>query len=255
VSPQTTPKTAPLDQAVSPKIAHSSAQANRISKYSSDYGTIPGLFAPNEAGGLWNLWNAHGDWNDETFLPELPVDRMRKTLTAISTITGNPFVNKNVMHANRIRMLDAVFPGCLFIEVRRNPREVARSIIRAQPEEKSPQPQSDGWWSVRPLNATGTHPVEQAVRQIEGVTADIARDTEALIRPCLYTVEYESFCAAPEVEMYKVAEFLSTHGVEIAVRSKIPDAFELRPSTPLLAKDEERLDESMCRTRTGADTP
>ncbi|PWE33030.1 hypothetical protein DDZ14_08050, partial [Maritimibacter sp. 55A14] len=144
--------------------------------YRSDYGHIAGWSAPNEGGWIWQRWLADGPWCDETALPSLPVAEMRATLGAMSDLFDAPFVNKNVMHSNRVRLLDAIFPGCLFIEVRRDRADTARSIIRAQERDKGPARSPDEWWSVRPSDAGGADLVERACRQVAGVAADIARD-------------------------------------------------------------------------------
>ncbi len=47
---------------------------------------------------------------------------MRGTVAAISRALGAPFVSKNVMHSVQVGLLDAVFPGAVFIEVAPEPR-------------------------------------------------------------------------------------------------------------------------------------
>ncbi|MGR3762412.1 sulfotransferase (plasmid) [Roseobacteraceae bacterium NS-SX3] len=224
--------------------------AARSSAYRSDYGHIPGWAAPNEGGWIWQRWLEDGDWACETALPGLPAEEMRATLAAVSAVFGAPFLNKNVMHSNRIRLLDALFPGCLFIEVRRDPGATARSIIRAQRHRKGPAPHADDWWSVRPSNAGGRGLVERACRQVAGVAADIARDSAHLNRSCLHRVQYETLCEDPGPVLAEAAAFLAANGVPAAPRQPVPRHFGVRPSKPLEAEEEARL--QACLAETGA---
>lgn len=212
--------------------------------YRSDYGHISGWSAPNEGGWIWQRWLEDGPWMDETGLSGLPVAEMRATLCAMSGIFDAPFVNKNVMHSNRLRLLDAVFPGCLFIEIRRDPKDTARSIIHAQRRDKGPARDSDQWWSVRPSNAGGADLIERACRQVTGVAADIARDSEYIGRGRLCVVDYAALCTAPAQELARVAGFLDDHGVGINPRAPVPGHFTLTASKPLASEEESRLEEA-----------
>ncbi len=206
--------------------------------FSSNYGHIEGWGAPNEGGWIWRRWLADGDWADGTVPAGLPVQEMRATLGALEGVFAAPFVNKNVMHSNRMRLLAAIFPGCLFIEVRRDPAATARSIIRAERARKGPARRPDDWWSVRPSNAAPGDTVERAARQVLGVGADIARDGAALGPDRLLSVDYEAFCRHPQACLDGVAGFLARHGWPVEPRLPVPAAFP-DPSPPLLGQEDE----------------
>lgn len=214
---------------------------NRRPLFQSAYGHIPGWSAPNEGGWIWRRWLKDGDWMDERAASGLPLAEMRATIGAIEAVMGAPFVNKNVMHANRIRLLNLAFPGCLFLEVWRDPVETARSIIRAERKEKGPQKHPDNWWSVRPSTARPGDVVERAAVQVTGVIADIARDSRYLNRDCLHRVDYARLCAAPAEVMAEVASFLNGRGLVLQTRAEIPARFDLALSRPLEPTEEERL--------------
>ncbi len=145
------------------------------------------------------------------------------------------------MHANRIRLLDALFPGCLFLEVCRDPVETARSIIRAERKEKGPTKHPDDWWSVRPSTAAPGDVIQRAATQVRGVTNDIARDTEHLRRDCLHKVDYATLCAKPIQSLEAVADFMRRHGLPVRERAAIPLQFSLAPPRALDPEDEHRL--------------
>lgn len=219
---------------------------NHQAAYESDYGHIAGWGAPNEAGWIWQRWLADGDWCDESLISEINVAEMRATVAALQAVMSAPneplpFVNKNVMHANRMRLLDAIYPGCLFVEVRRDDAATARSIIRARRRGKGPEPHPDAWWSVRPSNARSGDVVSQAAWQVRGVAEDIARDGEYLGQGRVHTLAYSALCETPEPVLDAMADFLRQGGVELKTRGDLPAGFTLSPSRPLEAEEEARL--------------
>lgn len=210
-------------------------------QYTSEFGHISGWSAPNEGGWIWQRWLEDGPWVDERAAQGLKVDDMRATLAALSAMFDAPFINKNVMHSNRIRLMNALFPGCLFIEVRRDLHDTARSIIRAQQRHKGPEPDAENWWSVRPSNAGGDDMVERAWRQVTGVAKDIARDCAALNQDCLLSINYEDLCENTSEVFDIVYGFLSQRGIRVSLKSQVPEQFERHPSKPLAPEIEARL--------------
>ena len=213
--------------------------------YSSDYGHIAGWSAPNEGGWIWQRWLEDGDWMDETALPGSFLTEMRATLAAHEAILQAPFVNKNVMHSNRIRLLDALFPGCLFIEVRRDMADTARSIIRAQRRNKGPQVDADAWWSVRPSNTRAGDVITRAALQVNGVAEDIARDVAVIGAHRHCSVIYEAFCTNTEDTLQQVASFLAGQGVHVRKKNEVPVQFNLHPSNPLEGAEEAQLRQAL----------
>lgn len=213
--------------------------------FNSQYGHIAGWSAPNEGGWIWKRWLQDGDWQDETALSDVTeLNDMQVTLNAMSSVLEAPFINKNVMHSNRIRLLDAAFPGCLFLEVRRDELDTARSIIRARQRNKGPAEDTAKWWSVRPSNADrarGGDLVEMAWLQVRGVAADIRRDTRLLGSDRLYSIDYAALCRDTNAALDGVAAFLKTHNVDLDFRQEIPPHFQERGPQLLSGHDESRL--------------
>ncbi|WP_420587357.1 sulfotransferase [Ruegeria sp.] len=218
--------------------------------YHSDYGHISGWAAPNEGGWIWQRWLEDGPWADESSVEKLPADEIRSTLAGMSRLSAAPFINKNVMHSNRVRLLNALFPGCLFLEVRRDAADTARSIIRAQRRNKGPQPDQQEWWSVRPSNAGGNTDIERACRQVSGVEQDIERDCAHIGADRHLRVDYADICADPKTALSKVARFLEGHIVPMQHLNQfpVPQRFELHPSKPLSHEDEAALGDLLADT-------
>lgn len=213
--------------------------------YASDYGHISGWGAPNEAGWIWQRWLDDGDWCDEGALNAADAEEMRATLAVQETVLAAPFVNKNVMHANRMRLLDAIFPGCLFIEVRRDTADTARSIIRAQERHKGPPPDAQAWWSVRPSGARPADMITRAALQVTGVASDIARDGAQIGDNRLHSVVYEDLCKDTQNVLEGVGVFLRGHGLLIAEKGAVPEHFDLLPSKLLEPAQETALQKAL----------
>lgn len=222
--------------------------------FQSDYGHISGWAAPNEGGWIWQRWLEDGPWTDERMMPDLPVDKIRATLAGMSNLSKAPFINKNVMHSNRVRLLDALFPGCLFLEVQRNAKDTARSIIRAQRRNKGPMRDQEEWWSVRPSNAGGNTDIERACRQVIGVARDIERDCTHVGAHRHVRIDYKALCANPDSALTKVAQFLTDRGVSVSplAQDPIPARFTLRASKALSPEEEILLDDMLGGTETVA---
>lgn len=62
---------------------------------------------------------------------------------------GGPPVTKNVLHSVHMMVLDWVFPGCVFIELNREPVDNVRSIVRARVQRRWVRPVRL-WFSVKP---------------------------------------------------------------------------------------------------------
>jgi Sulfotransferase family len=211
----------------------------------STYGHIEGWGAPNEGGWIWHRWLPDGDWTDGNQYPEDQIEELRQLTAGFARLTGAPFLNKNVMHSNRIRLMAKIWPEALFIEVRREVLDNARSILRAERAAGGPDMASDGWWSVRPRLAAdyaGKADTVRAVAQVVGVARDIERDISAIGADRLLRVEYADMCSTPGAALAQVSDFLGGAGCKVAKRLEVPDTFAVRPSRLLKSDDEVALE-------------
>lgn len=222
--------------------------------YASDYGHIDGWGAPNEGGRIWRRWLSDAVPLDEAAAGQVPVDEMRRTVAAMSRAMQAPFLNKNVMHSNRLRLFEAIWPGFLAVEVRRDPLENARSIIMAQSKGGGPAPGPDDWWSVRPRiaapgsAATAGGVIERACIQVQGVARDIAEDMALLGRGRLLQLDLADVCADPRSAMETLAGFLRGHGLAVVPGRRLPERFSMVPGRTLpAAEDEAELSAAMTR--------
>jgi len=156
------------------------------------HGFVPGLFGPSEAGKIVDRW----------FEP--PVDRhaIRGHIAAVSQAAGAPLLLKSLTLVEHLTELREVLPAARIVRLRRDPAQVARSIVEGR---RRLGVADDGWWSVAPpgYQAQAGRPVEeQAVWQVRAIEALL---DEGLADLRHTTVSYESFCAAPERVVLDIA--------------------------------------------------
>ncbi|MEO1045711.1 MAG: sulfotransferase [Pseudomonadota bacterium] len=216
--------------------------------FTSRYGHIDGWGAPNEGGWIWQRWLADGDWTDGRDYPEPSIAELRQLTAGFTAVLDAPFLNKNVMHSNRLRLMQRIWPDALYIEVRRDIRDNARSIIRAERSEGGPEKHGDIWWSVRPRLAAdyaGKSDSERAVAQVIGVARDIAEDMAIIDQGRLFSIDYADMCAAPAKALGEMEQFLAAHGYSLQQRLEVPEHFPVRPSKPLSDADEAVLTQTI----------
>ena len=220
----------------------------RDSAFSSSMGHIDGWAAPNEGGWNWKRWLPDGDWSGDTLVAEVALAELQSLTNGLSMVLDAPFLNKNVMHSNRLARMAAIWPDARFITVRRDVRANVRSIVKAERQDRGPRKDGQNWWSVRPSIAPewlGRGDVERAVAQVVGTLADIARDAERLDSSRFADVEYELFCADPRKCMKTVRSFLTGTGGSPAPRNQLPKDFTLSPGRLLDDADEERIEQAL----------
>ncbi len=208
--------------------------------FTSRYGHIEGWAAPNEGGWVWRRWLPDGDWTNGTELDEAIIAGPHALSAGISTILGAPFINKNVMHSNRLLTMRRIWPDARYIVVRRDVAENARSIIRAERANRGAEAESGEWFSVKPrlaANWSGRSVVERAVAQVIGVHRDIATDAPKVGEDRFHNVDYARLCAAPRAIMEDVATFLSRTGGAPERRGSLPEEF--RNASKLLDEEDE----------------
>lgn len=217
------------------------AVSNWRGDFSSSYGHIDGWGAPNEGGWVWQRWLTDSEWTDGSGFSEEQTHELRGLTHGLSSILQAPFLNKNVMHSNRLRLMHHIWPDVLFIEVRRDILDNARSIVRAERSNGGPEKFGDQWWSVRPKLASeyATNcDLERAVAQVVGVTRDIADDIAQLPHAPLHCVNYSHLCADPMGELAKIETFLVSKSCMLKKKAEVPSSFPVRPSRLMSAEEE-----------------
>jgi len=170
------------------------------SDFVSHYGRSEGPMAPREAGSLWLRFfdiDAYQSFDDLT--PDA-VGRLRAMVHCVETIfDGAPFVNKNVKHLLRIDALAGVFAESSFLVVHRDVADVALSVLRGRVRYSGG---ANKWFSARPKNyeqLIQLSAVDQVVGQVIGLDRCMKEDLSRLDSLRVHGVEYDHFCANPDV--------------------------------------------------------
>jgi hypothetical protein len=199
------------------------------SDFRSSYGLSNGIFSPGEGGGLWNLWFKKDRFYDsQNALDRESSREIVRLIGRVERIAGRPFINKNLRHNCRIRLLAELFPRALFVVVSRNPRHVAVSLLKAGLE-------SGGghwrWFSVKPRNydiLRHLSPGKSIVGQIKGILEDIRRDMVKIGCHRFFKIRYEKFCELPSAHLRKFSDFARANGLSLAQRREPPPKFTIR---------------------------
>lgn len=164
------------------------------------HGFVPGLRSPSEAGKLVDRWLA------------APVDpeALRGHLAALSHAAQAPVLLKSLTVGENLPALVRAFPRARYLRLRRDPIEVARSILEGRRRLGIP---ADGWWSVSPPGRDAVAHLseeEQAAWQVVAIEQmlDVGLEGQAVT-----TLEYEAFCAEPEATLAGLGDALGLDGL------------------------------------------
>ena len=109
-----------------------------------------GGHAPSECGQFWYRWlpkDRH--FIDHHEVTSKMVTEIRKEVLGVSAYLKQPLLFKNLNAGQRLRLIRKAFPSAKIIFIRRDPRFVIRSILKAR--EKTGVAPGD-WWSIMPPN-------------------------------------------------------------------------------------------------------
>jgi hypothetical protein len=185
-----------------------------------DFGFLPGLFAPSEAGKIVDKWfSAGGDADHHR-------DMVRRSLAAIGRRTGRPLL---VKCPSLVLKLDAVLqtvPNARLIVLAREPAFVVQSLLLGKAK---PELAADRWEGIEPPGSE-THRGDGPEAEIAWQIAEILRIIEqgaASAQPgCITRVAYEDFCSDPRSAVRRMGCEL---GLEADVRG-LPERFEISRS-------------------------
>lgn len=197
---------------------------NKVDSYNSKYGALSGLGAPSEGGMVWSRWLAETHYLDESHLKNIDEVSLKGTILGFSNAMQGPFLNKNVMHSVHMRLLNVLFPECLFIHINREIKSNVRSILRAHSKFST---NKDEWFSVKPKEYKqykNDDIVLRTVAQVHYIHENIYEDAKYLGEGRIFKIDYEKLCENPKLVIHSICTFLAKNGVELKERdSSIPN--------------------------------
>lgn len=215
--------------------------------YNSKYGSINGYGAPSEGGCVWNRWIPETYYLDESHADKIDVKSLRQTISGFSSVMRGPFLNKNVMHSVHMRLLNILFPGCLFIHINREIKSNVRSILRAHAKVSASK---EDWFSVKPKEYKkfkNEDIVLRSVAQVKYVHENINEDAMNIGDDRVLKLDYESLCKSPEKILSEIYTFLQLKGVDVGIRNDLVPDLSMSPQRFLSDDLEKRMDECIDR--------
>ncbi len=181
---------------------------------------------------MWNLWLEKYRWYDGAGeLTRGERQQVNRVVGRLERQLHLPFVNKNLRHNQRIRLLAELFPNAMFLVVIRDPFQVAVSLLRGRLEQRG---DSESWFSIKPrsfVQHEGESPGTSVVLQVKGLLDDIANDIAVLDAARVRVIEYERFCDRPLVALNAVSEWAQACGARLTVKREPPTSFEVSART------------------------
>lgn len=217
------------------------------SDFSSKYGMADGIMAPHEAGPVWNFFFPNEETEGFNYTPKGWLDRLkqkklRKIVAGMENLYGAPFVNKNVKHCVRIQALDELYPGCLFIQVKRDPAEVALSILKMRKKRTN---DISKWYAVRPKEYEKLKDLpylEQIISQIFYLERDVKEDLDTIDKSRHILVDYAKLCSDTQAELERIQKWIELHTGKLKVINKMPGPFSKKMlNSNELSKDEKKI--------------
>ena len=199
--------------------------ASYSASYESEYGFTPGIGRPVEGGDIWNYY--FQTYNAPVEPDQLSPEQRRLIYQAVAgteRIFDMPFVNKTVDLSVRIRALVQIFPTALFIQVVRDPLDVAQSLLKAHLYDYSDQK----FFSTRPREYADLRrksKVEQVCGQVYYIEKNIAFERTIVGQDSFLTASYRDVCENPTRELRRIAKFMNAHGAPARIVRSVPDSF------------------------------
>jgi hypothetical protein len=170
----------------------------------NNYGYVPGLTSPNEAGKILKKWF------EDLAQDEQHRQDIRQTVSTVTKLTDAVFLMKNQRRLTiNLPLLQSTFPEARYIITHRDPRYVAQSMLLARREVMG---DDTLWWNVQPDGYEATldkSPLYQVLWQVMTLQemSHIALQTHDNER--MMVIDYEVLCTQPEAVLQQLQEKFS----------------------------------------------
>lgn len=187
-------------------------------KFESDIGFINGLYAPSEAGKLFERWFKS---------PDHPT--VRTQIETLSAVMEGPVILKNLYFHDRIDNIDRQLPDAIFIRIKRDMVDVIYSTLEVR---RKIHGDTNSWWGPTPLGWEKLQQLEPEL-QVAGQVYLIERAVDGLIHSRkwggrTFSTDYEGFCDDPADNLHQFMEFyLDKTGIELVARDRQLGRFEI----------------------------
>ena len=217
------------------------------SSFTSSHGRISGWNSPNQGHVVWSRWFVGpGAYTGSLRLSETDRKEMRGVIGMIETACAAPFIAKWPGFSVEMSTLAELFPEAVFVRVRRDHLQVARSVLKARRDLTG-----DPRRTISRL-PSGYEPylerdyIEQTCAYVLGVEADIDRDTELIGTERFFEIPYERLCAAPREFVAELSGWYhELCGYRLETRCEIPSQFTCSVGRKIGEEDYHRLEQRL----------
>jgi hypothetical protein len=162
---------------------------------------------PHEANAFWiKYFGTYNYLTENDFTPQMAA-YYRKNVLAVQNIWKRPrFINKNLQHCVRVRILGRIFPGAKFIHMIRDGRAVAYSILNKKGEANPTM----FLLSLKKILGEKYEPERSELFNYGSAWAELvrkAKEAGAFGPDRYYELRYEDLIARPYDEIKRVVEF------------------------------------------------
>jgi hypothetical protein len=162
------------------------------------YGNTAGLDGPNDGFHIWNRWLGTERYRAPQTLAEDAIASMRQFFAAWTQAFGRPLLNKNNRNADCVALLGHVLPEAFFVVVRRNPVDLAQSLLIARQHVQGDKRRKWGLLSLDQQDAGDPLGyVDSVCQQIMEIDRKLGADCQTLPASRFIDVQFERFCDNP----------------------------------------------------------
>ncbi len=196
---------------------------------------------PHEANAFWiKYFGTYNYLTESDFTPQMAA-YYRKNVLAVQNIWKRPrFINKNLQHCVRVRILSRIFPDAKFIHIIRDGRAVAYSILNKKGEANPTM----FLLSLKKILGDKYEPERSELFNYGSAWAELvrkAKEAGAFGPDRYYELRYEDLIARPYDEIKRAVEFckLDWHG---RFEESIPKTSNMNTKWKQNASDDQKKD-------------
>jgi hypothetical protein len=215
----------------------------RDGSFTSDYGKSYGPSGGHEFAYFWQHWLGIGDVADlldfEGDSERADWDGAAAAVRRIAAVVEKPLLFKTNYAGQFLPAFARTFPLPLFVHVRRDPVQVALSILAAR---RSYYGSAETWWATYPPDyerLAALPAPEQIAGQVVGLRSAYATQIGKVPAELTIELEYEELCADPGAAVASIWErSRSVHGIALDLLHDLPPSFERAPTRTPTTEEE-----------------
>ncbi|WP_304918545.1 sulfotransferase [Methylophaga sp.] len=180
-------------------------------EYQSENGKTKGVLAPNE---FWYFWRRflsepqRDVWTDDELTKSMDSKTLRAELIGMMNVFQKPFAAKGMLFNYNIPFLNSLFEKVIFIQIKRDPVSNVASVLEARKRQLGNEAD---WYSFEIPEyhqLKEMDPVTQACGQVHYINKAVDKGLDKVDMNRKLTVQYEDFCAHPELFFKALTEKL-----------------------------------------------